>query len=89
MKESAAILEALEALLAELPSTQGNALLKPDENLFTSGIVDSVGIMQLVEKIETHFALKIPPRDLLPRNFRSLSSISTYVGKRVEEAATD
>ena len=50
-----------------------------EENLFTSGIVDSIGIMRLITHLEQHLAIKIPPKDLIPDNFRTISTMSAYL----------
>ena len=60
----------------------GNAIdLDPDANIFTSGLVDSLGIMRLVAHVETSLELKIPPPDLIPDNFRSINVMSNYLAK--------
>ena len=53
--------------------------IDPEENLFTSGLVDSVGIMQLIAHLESTYALKIPPTDLIPANFRTIRVMATYL----------
>jgi acyl carrier protein len=54
----------------------------PDENIFTSGYVDSVGIMRLIAHIESVLGLKIPSTDLIPDNFRTIATIAGYLAAR-------
>lgn len=56
-----------------------DTFIDPEENLFTSGLVDSVGIMQLIAHLESSYALKIPPTDLTPANFRTIRVMATYL----------
>ncbi len=51
----------------------------PSVNLFTSGIVDSMGAMKMVSWIESTYDLKIPVVDLVPENFQSPAIIGDYV----------
>jgi acyl carrier protein len=57
----------------------GNAKLSDDEDLLSSGILDSLGILQLVAFIEKTFGIHIPDEDVIFDNFQSLSSISNYL----------
>lgn len=50
-----------------------------DENIFTSGLVDSISIMRLIAHIETTYSYKIPPPDLIPNNFRTISIMTKYL----------
>jgi acyl carrier protein len=51
----------------------------PEENLFTSGLVDSIGAMRLVNHVETELNTRIPPPDLIPANFRTIRVMATYL----------
>jgi acyl carrier protein len=53
--------------------------LTPEVNLFTSGIVDSMGAMKMVAWIESTYALKVPAVDLVPENLQSIRIIADYV----------
>lgn len=53
-----------------------------DENLFDSGILDSAGVIAFIAYLEKKFGMTIPDEDLLPENFSSLGSITSYVLRR-------
>ena len=60
----------------------------PQENLLASGVIDSVGIMMLVRHLEAELGLKIPAGDLVPKNFRTIEVMATYLSElrnRVED----
>lgn len=79
----------IEKVLADLgiiPS--GGATPSPDESLFELGLIDSLGIMMLVQQLEKDFDIKVPEVDLLPDNFDTINAIASYVNKRRHEAAT-
>jgi acyl carrier protein len=56
-----------------------NAKLSDDEDLLSSGILDSLGILQLVAFIEKTFGIHIPDEDVVYDNFQSLNSMATYL----------
>lgn len=54
-----------------------------DENLLLSGLVDSLGVMQLVRFLETQFDVQVPAEDVTIEHFMTIEAITTYIGKRV------
>lgn len=56
--------------------------LSGDENLLVDGTLDSVSIMRLIAHIEERLELKVPPRDLLPKNFMTLDAMVAYLSAR-------
>jgi len=57
-----------------------------DESFLASGIIDSLGIMQLITLVESETAAKVPDTDLVPENFDSITCIVAYV-ERMRRAA--
>ena len=51
----------------------------PDEDLLSRGIIDSLGVTQLVEFLEERFGIVVADEDLTPANFRTLASIDAFV----------
>jgi acyl carrier protein len=49
------------------------------ELLLQSGIIDSMGILDLVGHIETEFGISVADDDLVPENFGSIEAIATFV----------
>ena len=56
--------------------------LSLESNLFAEGYVDSIGIMKLIAHIESGLELKIPPKDLVPKNFMTIQSMVSYLETR-------
>lgn len=59
-----------------------------DESLFTRGVIDSLGVMEIVGHVEEHWGLAIDPDDVTEQNFGSLNALATYVASRVGPAST-
>jgi len=58
-----------------------NAKLSENEDLLSSGILDSLGILQLVAFIEKSFGIRIPDEDVVFDNFQSVSAMVDYLQK--------
>lgn len=52
------------------------------ESLVESGIIDSLGIMKLVDFIEREFRVKIGDEDLIPENFETLDDIANLLSSK-------
>ena len=56
--------------------------IKEDEDLLSSGLIDSLGILTLVSFMEEQFAIEIPSEDVVYENFHSIESLSHYLENR-------
>lgn len=50
-----------------------------DDDLLTSGTLDSVGVLDLVSRLEENLGIHILDEELVPENFRSIAAIATFV----------
>jgi acyl carrier protein len=55
----------------------------PDQSLVESGVIDSLGILELVEFVEVRFDLRIPEDELLPENLDSIANITRYLAQKL------
>lgn len=60
-----------------------------DENRFDEttsfmqeGIIDSIGMMELIDFLEAHYNVKIEDNELIPENLDSLSNIQRFVSSK-------
>ena len=53
--------------------------LQAGDDLLSSGILDSLGILQLVGFIEEQFGIQIPDEDVVFENFQSIAALSNYL----------
>ena len=56
-----------------------------NEALYTSGLVDSMGTVDLAMMLEDEFNIKIDTRDIIESNFDSLEKLAIYIEKRISE----
>jgi acyl carrier protein len=50
-----------------------------EDDLLGEGIIDSMGIMELIEFLEKEFSLSIPEEDLTEENLGTIGAITRYV----------
>ena len=53
--------------------------LNDDTDFFSSGIIDSTGIVELVGFLESSLPVKVTDDEMLVDNFSSLSNITAYL----------
>ena len=58
--------------------------LGDDTLLLKGGVVDSVGVIELVAWLEQAFQLSIPEGDITEQHFGSLGAIGDYVSERLQ-----
>ena len=61
--------------------------LADDDNLFESGIVNSLFAVQLMTFIEKSFAIEVGPDDLEIANFKSIEAAACFVVRKQAQPA--
>ena len=64
-----------------------NTEIDPDDNLFTSGVVNSLFAMQLVLFVEKEFGIQVANEDLDLENFKSLNAIVGFIENKLGTAS--
>jgi len=57
--------------------------LGDDDSLLEAGIIDSTGILELINHIEKHYGIKVNDDELVPDNLDTIASICTFLSKKV------
>jgi acyl carrier protein len=68
-------------LLEQFPLARKAGVAK-DTALLENGILDSLGILDVVSFLETEFLIVISDEELAPKNFQNLSALSAFVLKK-------
>ena len=53
--------------------------LKNEDSLLESRIIDSTGVMELLEFIEDEYGIAVEDAELTPENFDSVTRVATFV----------
>jgi len=55
--------------------------LTENDDLLSAGIIDSLGILQLVAFIDDQFGIQVPDEDVVIENFQSVNALASYLEK--------
>ncbi len=58
--------------------------LKDNSSFLDEGIIDSTGILELVNFLEEHFAITVSDEDLLPENLDSINNVVAYLESKLK-----
>ena len=58
-------------------------IVGPNDFLIETGIVDSLGILDLVNFVEEEFKITVSDEDLVPEIFQSIQSITSFVNEKI------
>jgi len=74
---------ALRGFITEsfLPSA-GLESFVDDDSFMETGIIDSTGVLELLEFIEETFAIKIEDEEVVPANLDSLNNLSAFIQRK-------
>jgi acyl carrier protein len=69
--------------VSQFPATKN---VSNDEALLKHGLIDSLGILDVVTFVEKEFSISVSDEDLLPENFGSVQSITEFVQSKTNGA---
>jgi acyl carrier protein len=79
------IAEKIAAYLSESKGLSKDGVLKLDTPLVQSGIVDSLGMVDLVQFLEETFTIRINDEDMVPDNFDTVAAMAAFVERKIAE----
>jgi acyl carrier protein len=68
-----------------LYSTEGFPY-EDEASLLREGIIDSLGVVELVEFVQKQFGLKVDQQEVVPDNFDSVARLADYVRRKQQDA---
>lgn len=57
-----------------------------DTSFISEGMIDSMGIAELVAYIESEFGIKVQQHEVTPENFDSINKLSAYIRQKQESS---
>jgi acyl carrier protein len=60
-----------------------DAALDENDSFLEKGIIDSTGVLELVNYIEDTFSIKIEDEELIPDNLDSLNKLEIFIKKKI------
>jgi acyl carrier protein len=56
--------------------------LQPGDSLLGKGLIDSTGVLELVDFLEERYAITVEDDEVIPDNLDSVRNIATYVASK-------
>ena len=72
-----------EFIATRLLYSQDGFTYSDETPLLREGIIDSLGVVELVEFVHTRFGVKVGQQDVRPENFDSVSRLAAFVKQRI------
>ena len=72
-----------EFVLQKFPLARKRKVANND-NLLESGIIDSLGVLDLVAFLQQEFAVAVADEDLTPENFQNIECMARFVERSLE-----
>ena len=72
-----------DSLLAD----HGGAPLGDDDSLIQRGVLDSIGLLQIMTHLEQEFGVRVPDDEVLPENFETVRQIEDLIRRLKEKRA--
>ncbi|MDN3204393.1 acyl carrier protein [Algoriphagus sediminis] len=69
------MIEEITKYISEEIDTDINA----EEELLSSGLIDSITIMKVIAFLEETYDVKVPPQDMVIENFNTVQSMGDYL----------
>jgi len=82
-----AIRASVRAFVLETFYVAADQQLHDDTSLLQAGIVDSTGVLEMIQFLESRFGLHVEDDEILPENLDSVNRIVAYVSQKVTLAA--
>ena len=73
-----------EFILEKFPLARKRQLQDTDA-LLETGILDSLGVLDLVGYVEQKFSIVVEDEELVPENFQSVDTLASYVQRKTNE----
>lgn len=70
-------------LAQQFPATKN---VSDQDPLLKNGLIDSLGILEVVTFLEKEFGFTVTDEELLPENFESIRGLSTFVQQKTNGA---
>lgn len=71
-----------EYVLKNFLFTDDVKALSDSASLIGEGVIDSTGILELVNYLEETFGIKVDDEEMTPANFDSIQTIAAFVGRK-------
>ena len=73
-----------EFLAQNFPLADEGAELGGGDSLIEAGVIDSTGVLELIEYLESNYEIQISDEEVLPDNLDSIDRIGRFVSSKLD-----
>ena len=66
--------------------TDDQSALADDTSFLDNGVLDSMGILELIDYLDESFAIKVEGDELIPDNLDSINNLMTFIAAKKSQA---
>ncbi|OGO23642.1 MAG: hypothetical protein A2144_01415 [Chloroflexi bacterium RBG_16_50_9] len=70
-------------IVTRLMRGKDSQVLTDDVSLFETGIIDSLGLLEMVSFLEERFKVRVEDEELIPENFETVSKLINFVESKI------
>lgn len=60
------------------------AVIGGDDSFLEIGLIDSTGILELIQFLEESFGIEVDDEEIIPENLDSIKRVTRYVGSKLK-----
>lgn len=64
--------------------TDDQSALDDDSSFLDGGILDSMGILELIDYLDESFSIKVEGDELVPDNLDSINNLMAFIGSKLQ-----
>lgn len=66
--------------------TEDDTSLEDGQSLLDTGVIDSTGVLELIQHLEETFDFEVDDEELIPENLDSVQNLVAFVGRKQQAA---
>ena len=70
------------AILASVVGEDVVVSLQDDEQFFSRGVIDSLQLVEIIQRVEQELGAEVSGEDLLPENFGSIAGMASFLERK-------
>jgi acyl carrier protein len=78
-----------EFIAASIIYTQEGFQYADDASLLQEGVIDSLGVVELVAFVQKQFNVKVEQQEVIPDNFDSVAKLAAFVQRKLADVKTN
>jgi len=73
----------IRSFIVETFVLSDDTVLLDDDSFLEQGVIDSTGVLELVDWLEENFHIKVEDEEIVPENLDSVNNLSSFISKKI------